>query len=134
MVKFFWTSVTPANAGWPGSMPVSSTATTTPLPVKGEVEAPTALTPQVGAPAAGCACPSAANGSISFIGIGGAMQTTSASLASALISRLLISSISIVTSAGGVSRLPKTVAPPRKTSRVAARGLRRIMCFSFMVF
>ena len=45
-VKFRPMISTPENAGWSLSIPVSSTATVTPLPLNGEVVAPTALIPQ----------------------------------------------------------------------------------------
>jgi hypothetical protein len=60
-------------------MPVSSTATTTPFPLNGDVSAPTALIPHSTFPAAGCASVALAIGSINFIGMAGATATTLAS-------------------------------------------------------
>ena len=70
--------LTPANAGCAASMPVSSTATTMPAPVKGEVSAPTALTPQVAVAADGRRgdVPRLASGAMRRIGIAGAIART----------------------------------------------------------
>jgi hypothetical protein len=70
------TSVTPWKAGWLPSIPVSSTATTTPLPSKPERSAPMAVTPHavfiisVGGTSSGWT---------SLVGITGAMAVTSGS-------------------------------------------------------
>ena len=77
-VKSRSTMVTPANAACAASMPVSRTATAMPAPVKGEVSALTALTPQVAVAAAGVAVTSRASpiGAIRRIGIDGATART----------------------------------------------------------
>ncbi len=82
-LKSSWMRVTPVNAGWLPSMPVSRTATITSAPVRVETSAPTALTPQVAAAAAASAvarssAPSS-NGWMSMVGMTGATARTSGS-------------------------------------------------------
>src|SRR6516162_1831770 len=74
--------VKPVKAGCAASIPVSSTATTTPLPVNGDLSAPTAVTPQA-MPGVSAGIPSSVSGAMSFIGMTGAMASTAGSRATA---------------------------------------------------
>jgi hypothetical protein len=96
-------------------MPVSSTATTTPAPVRVLVSAPTAVTPQVTLPAAAWSAASAANGSISCVGITGAMARTSWSRLRSRTSARVSSAMSTAGSLG---------SPAPASSSTPASGLR----------
>lgn len=92
---------------WMRSIPVSSTATTTPLPVKGEVSAPTAFTPQAISWFAGAASSGRLTGAINFIGTTGAIAKTFASRVKAGIKqvRILSNSSSAESALGGLKFL-----------------------------
>src|SRR5687767_4232127 len=110
-------------------MPVSSTATTTPLPVNEEVSAPTALTPHAVLVAAGAATPGTSTGAISTMGITGATATTSDWRLRAGRWRESTSSTSIDIVAGVADSRPDVPSGPGR-SRAATLELRRTTCFS----
>jgi ABC-type uncharacterized transport system involved in gliding motility auxiliary subunit len=103
LVKFLQTRFMPPKAGCVGSMPVSSTATITPSPEKGEVSAPTALTPTRRCQQRAEHRLPALTGPISFIGMAGVQRPLTEyymDLPSTLKSAIALLKISVIEPAG----------------------------------
>ncbi len=114
-------------------MPVSSTATTMPSPLKGEVSAPTACTPQVTVWAA-MAAPLKSNGATRRMGMAGAMASTPASRVSrGMAWRSMTTDSDDRDWPTGPAALGCRAPAPRQTSRVARLLDRKMMCLVFMV-